>query len=99
MLARMLTTIDAFAPMQHVARVNCPTLLVAALNDDMVPFEYVQQALRALPNPNKQLECFDCGHFELYLGAVQAKNAKCQAQFLAEHLRSGSLTAAGIDSA
>lgn len=87
MLARMLTTIDAFEPMQHVQSVNCSTLLVAARHDDMVPLEYVQQALTALPNTNKQLECFDCGHFDLYLGTVQARNAERQAGFLAEHLR------------
>lgn len=86
MLARVLADMDRFVPMQHVHRVTCPTLFVAARNDDMVPLEYVQQAVTQAASDRKELAIFPCGHFDLYLGPHHAENARRQAEFLAEVL-------------
>jgi pimeloyl-ACP methyl ester carboxylesterase len=86
MLARMLASLDAFVPMAHVGALRCPVLFVAAREDDMVPLEYVEKAHAIAPSPDKALAVFDCGHFDLYVGAMHQRNALRQAEFLARHL-------------
>lgn len=86
MLARVLAGIDGFVPMEHVHRVTCPILFVAARDDDMVPLAYVEQARARAGSSRKELVTFPCGHFDLYLGPHRAENARRQAEFLAEVL-------------
>ena len=88
MLARLLATLDDFMPMAHVAKVACPTLLVAARGDDMVPIAYVREAHAHMTGPHKELVEFDGGHFDLYVGGPHASNAQRQAAFFAHHLGS-----------
>lgn len=80
MLARGLAALDDFVPMNEVAKVTCPVLLIAARDDDMVPLAFVERA-HALA-PAGQLAVFDCGHFDLYVGSDQPANARRQAEFL-----------------
>lgn len=84
MLARGLTTLDEVIPMDELANVACPALLIAASQDDMVPSAFVEEAQRRLPH--SELFCFDCGHFGLYVGPRHADNARQQADFLARIL-------------
>lgn len=84
MLARGLTTLDQFVPLDEVSKVKCPVLFVAALRDDMVPSAYVVQAHELCTG--SELVRYDCGHFDLYAGSVHAHNARSQADFLARAL-------------
>ena len=61
-------------------------LLVAAAHDDLVPLALVRAAHERLASPAKQLDVHDCGHFDLYVGEVFARNAELQAEFLSRHL-------------
>jgi uncharacterized protein len=84
MLARGLATLDQVVPLNEVAKVKCPVLFVAALQDDMVPSNYVEQAHQLCVK--SELVRYDCGHFDLYTGIVHAQNARLQADFLARAL-------------
>lgn len=85
MLARGLTTLDEAVPMNELAKVKCPVLLVAATNDDMVPLAYIEEAHARLASTS-ELASYACGHFELYVGAAHNENAARQAEFLARAL-------------
>lgn len=84
MLARGLTTLDEVVPMDELTDVRCPVLLVCAEQDDMVPSATVEEARHRLPTA--ELARYDCGHFDLYTGPAQARNAQRQADFLARTL-------------
>jgi pimeloyl-ACP methyl ester carboxylesterase len=86
MLARMLPTFDAFRPIDAIAQIHCPVLLVAAEHDDLVPLAMVERAHGLLPGPGATKLAFPCGHFDLYVGPCFEPNAKAQAEFLVQHL-------------
>jgi len=50
------------------------------------PLAYVERAHALLPEGTSVLRVFDCGHFDLYVGAAHGPNAEAQAQFLVEQL-------------
>jgi pimeloyl-ACP methyl ester carboxylesterase len=89
MLARGLATLDEVIPSREVPKVKCPVLFVAAEKDDMVPLAFVEEAQARLGSAS-QLVTYACGHFDLYVGAVHAENARRQAEFLARVLTGSS---------
>jgi fermentation-respiration switch protein FrsA (DUF1100 family) len=70
--------------MQHVPELGCPSLFVAARDDDMVPLAFVEKAHGLAPR--SELRVFDGGHFALYVGEHAEQNARAQAEFLGRHL-------------
>ncbi len=86
LLARVFASLDRTLPLDHVAAIRCPVLLVAAERDDMVPSAQVRDARARLSHPASELVSYDCLHFDLYLGDVLRKNAAQQAEFLARQL-------------
>jgi uncharacterized protein len=84
MLARGLTTMDAFVPMRVVEALACPTLFVAAREDDLVPLAFVEAAHARVAGST--LAVLDCGHFDLYLGPSHEANALRQAAYFAAQL-------------
>ncbi len=82
MLARGLATIDEIVPMDVADQIRCPVLFVAARRDDMVPHAFVEEAHARLAG-RSELASYDCGHFDLYVGAAHAANARHQADFIA----------------
>lgn len=85
MLARGLATLDEVVPMDELGKVTCPVLFVVAEKDDMVPRAFVEEAHARLADTS-ELASYDCGHFDLYVGAAHAENARRQAEFLARVL-------------
>lgn len=88
MLARGLTTLDDFVPMNELERIPCRVLLVAAERDDMVPHAYVERAHARL-GERAEFASFDGRHFDLYVGPLHVANARRQADFLARELGVG----------
>jgi pimeloyl-ACP methyl ester carboxylesterase len=86
LLARVFASLDREVPMEHVARIRCPVLLVAAERDDMVPAAFVREARAKLVHPESELASYDALHFDLYLGDVLRANAARQAAFLVRQL-------------
>ncbi|MEO2137561.1 MAG: alpha/beta hydrolase, partial [bacterium] len=65
--------------------VTCPTLLLAARHDELVPYESVEREARALPRG--ELVTLDCGHFDPYLGETFERTVSIETEFLARHLQ------------
>lgn len=86
MLARMLASFDSVVPMHSIDALKTPLLLVAALDDDMVPVELVRKAHRRAPAAVKELLELPCGHFDLYVGPESERNRAAQAAFLQRQL-------------
>ena len=86
LLARVFASLDREVPMEHVARVRCPVLLVAAERDDMVPAAFVREAHAKLAHPGSRLVSYDALHFDLYLGEVLRANLAEQTAFLVSAL-------------
>jgi pimeloyl-ACP methyl ester carboxylesterase len=86
LLARFLADFDRFQPLEAIAQVACPVLLVAAAEDDLVPLAHVQQGFARIGHDAKRLVVHPCGHFEVYVDPLFEENAGLQARFLAETL-------------
>jgi dipeptidyl aminopeptidase/acylaminoacyl peptidase len=84
--ARVFATLDESVPMDSVARVRCPVLLVAATEDDMVPAAQVREAFTRLANPASRLHEHRGLHFDVYLDGVAERLAAVEAEFLARAL-------------
>ena len=56
-----------------------PLLLVAAVNDSLVPIELVRDAFGRAGEPKKLVE-LDCGHFDVYPGGTHHEEAAGAAQ-------------------
>lgn len=80
MAVRGLKHLDAAKARDVFARVRCPVLLMAAMQDDMVRFDEVRTA--ALPGCGGRFVQFDCGHFDLYVPPLFERNLRAQIEFL-----------------
>jgi hypothetical protein len=78
--ARSPLTFDGWNPAPHVARIACPTLLVASRSDRFVPFTAVEAAARA--NPRVEVAEFEGDHFEVYVPPAREVAAEAAATFL-----------------
>jgi uncharacterized protein len=63
-----------------------PLLMVAAVQDGLIPIEVVREAFGRAGEPKKLLE-LDCGHFELYPGGTHHDEAsKAETEWFTTHL-------------
>jgi pimeloyl-ACP methyl ester carboxylesterase len=83
--ARVVFTAAFYRPIKSAPRVACPTLLLAARHDELVPYESVEREARALPRG--ELVTLDCGHFDPYLGETFERTVAIETEFLARHLQ------------
>jgi uncharacterized protein len=75
-----------YEPAAYVARIApTPLLLVAALEDHLVPFDLTARAYEEALHP-KQLLSLPGGHFEAYTGAAFATSSAVQRDWFLEHL-------------
>jgi poly(3-hydroxyalkanoate) synthetase len=63
-----------------LAKVACPVLLMAAMQDDMVRVEDVRAA--PLPTGGSRFVQLDCGHFDPYVAPLFATYLRTQSEFL-----------------
>lgn len=80
MAVRGLKNLDAAPAHRELAKVKCPMLLVAAMQDDMVRFEDVRAA--QLPTGGSRFVQLDCGHFDPYVAPLFATNLRTQTELL-----------------
>ena len=78
--ARSVLTMGFYRPFRSLKQVRIPTLIVGATRDTVAPF--VEDKLRALNNPNIQVEKIDSNHFEPYFEPVLSTNLAYQLEFL-----------------
>jgi len=82
--ARILLTLGAYRPIAYAAQVQCPTLIVAARNDSLIPLASVRSMAKRLRHG--RLKVVGAGHFEVYTGELFEHLVELEAGFLAEHL-------------
>lgn len=88
-LARGLARFDRWKPLDQLAGLRCPVYLVAALLDDLVPLDRVEEAHARLPRGRRQLSVHDVGHYDLFMDPMRERNASLQAEFLTRQLAEG----------
>ncbi len=82
MAVRGLQNLDDRDPLEDVARVECPILLVGARLDDMIPIERIREAAQRASHPESHLVELDCSHFDPYLGDDFERSVSAQLEFL-----------------
>ncbi|MGI8761901.1 MAG: alpha/beta hydrolase [Jatrophihabitantaceae bacterium] len=85
MCARGLLRIALNRPVTLAAKLRCPILLVVAERDNIAPVAAVHEVARRA-GALAQVESFECGHFDIYVGAVLEKSVSAQVEFLRRHL-------------
>ena len=74
--------------MRAASKLSCPTLFVVAEQDNVAPPAAVHEAARRA-GARAEVESYDCGHFEIYVGEVFEKSVARQVEFLRTHLEAG----------
>jgi uncharacterized protein len=82
--ARAVFTATFYRPTRHASRVRCPTLLVMAERDEVIPSWSVKMELARLPNG--QLLALNCTHFDPYKGSWFETAITAERKFLGLHL-------------
>ncbi|MFN2518418.1 MAG: alpha/beta hydrolase [Jatrophihabitantaceae bacterium] len=85
MCARGVLRIPANRPVTAAGKLTCPIMLVVAERDEIAPAESVREVARRA-GVRAQVESFDCGHFDIYAGAVFEKSVAAQVDFLRRHV-------------
>jgi pimeloyl-ACP methyl ester carboxylesterase len=83
--ARIALQIPFYSPARAAARVQCPALVIAGLNDSLIPVESVRAMAGRMPRGT----CVElpCNHFEPYSGEAFEQNIALQLEFLDKNVR------------
>lgn len=84
--ARIALQIPFYNPARSAARVQCPALVIAGLNDSLIPVASVRAMAERMPR-GEYVE-LPCNHFEPYSGDAFEQNIALQLDFLQRHLTS-----------
>ena len=99
--ARFALTLALYRPVAHARRVRCPVLIAAARDDSVAPAAAALETARRI-GERAQLRLYDCGHFDLYVGANFERACADQVEFFTRVLRPApqpSAAAPGADAA
>jgi hypothetical protein len=84
--ARGILRIALNRPVLAASEIDCPALFIVAEQDNVAPPSAVHEAARRA-GARAEVESYDCGHFEIYVGEVFEKSSARQVEFLRRHLR------------
>jgi fermentation-respiration switch protein FrsA (DUF1100 family) len=82
--AAVFLRVPTYSPARTIAKVTAPLLMCICDRDATVPPAAAAQA--AAKAPNVEVVHYDCGHFEIYVGAVNERARADQTAFLVKHL-------------
>lgn len=82
--ARVLFDMASYRPGLRAAEVRCPLLLVAARDDDLIPFAAVEAVGGRAPRARVRI--VEAAHFDVYQAPLFDELVAEQAEFLATHL-------------
>jgi dienelactone hydrolase len=82
--ARILLSVLPYRPTMFASKVKCPTLVLMAEQDSLIPASSVAKMASKLPQG--ELKRLSCGHFAVYSGEMFEKAAAWEEDFLARHL-------------
>ncbi|MFP4475452.1 MAG: alpha/beta hydrolase [Desulfatibacillaceae bacterium] len=83
--ARALMYLTMYRPIHHAHKVKCPTLVVSAEQDNLIPAHAVADC--ALRMPRGELLRRNVGHFDVYTGKEFNEVVKHEADFFVRHLK------------
>lgn len=81
MRARGILRILVNRPVAVASKLRMPVFLVVAAKDTIAPVSAVEKVAQKVSGP-VQVERFDVGHFDIYVGEVFEKSAAAQVEFL-----------------
>lgn len=82
--ARIALTFSFYRPVVHAAKIRTPTLIVAAVQDSLIPIEAVRKTATRIADC--KLVELDCPHFAPYTGEWFERSISAQLSFLRERL-------------
>lgn len=82
--ARVGLHIPFYSPLSRAARVACPSLIIAARNDSLIPLEAVKMLADRIPGSAYRV--LNTDHFQPYVEPAFAENLAIQQEFLAQHM-------------
>lgn len=84
--ARVFLSLPFWFPGDSAAKIQAPTLVIAAEKDGLIPVEKVRQAARSLPH-GEYVELPGADHFSPYTGPVFEQVVARQTAFFVKHLQ------------
>ncbi len=85
--AKSLIKFGKYDPLPSAEQVTCPALVIAAVDDSLIPVD--QAKLMAAKLPSGEFHTLDCNHFAPYRGEWFDRNIEMQLDFLNRVLRTG----------
>jgi pimeloyl-ACP methyl ester carboxylesterase len=82
--ARVGLYIPFYSPLSRAAQVPCPSLIIAARNDSLIPAAAVKMLADRIPGADYRE--LDTNHFQPYVEPAFAENMALQQDFLAKHI-------------
>jgi pimeloyl-ACP methyl ester carboxylesterase len=82
--ARSLLELYRFRPLDHVAEIRCPLLVVLSYEDHVAPPDSAMQL--AVRSPFVELAMFHARHFDLYTGDTRERALRTELTFMTHHL-------------
>ncbi len=73
--ARLALTLGTYRPIIHARKVACPALIQVCRQDSVAPAAAAVATARRMGG-RAELKRYDCGHFDIYVGAVFEKAVK-----------------------
>ncbi|HEY4343853.1 MAG TPA: alpha/beta fold hydrolase [Parvibaculum sp.] len=86
MLVRALQHFDSHCPLDEIASIPCPVMVIGALKDDMIPIDRIRDGAARLASGHSRFVQFDCGHYDIYMEPHLEPVLRAQSAFLAETL-------------
>lgn len=82
--ARLFLKFPFYRPISVAQRIRCPTLILAAEQDSLIPLSAVEKTAAKVKNTT--LVRLPYGHFDPYIGEAFATNVQTMTEFLLKHL-------------
>mmetsp|Transcript_19069 Transcript_19069/g.24623 ORF Transcript_19069/g.24623 Transcript_19069/m.24623 type:complete len:358 (+) Transcript_19069:57-1130(+) len=84
--ARFMLHLPRYNPEDYLDKVNCKVLFIAAEDDRLCPFQYVERAKEKLGDRGEVLSLKNVGHFAMYSGEPLEIASRRAAEFLVDNL-------------
>ena len=82
--ANVCLTLPLYMPTLKASKIKCPTLIVYAKNDSLIPHKAVAKTISKIKKAETLL--LDCGHFDIYAGPLFEQTVKREGEFFLKHL-------------
>jgi uncharacterized protein len=93
--ARLALTVAAYRPVRYANRVRCPVLIQVCLRDSLASVPAAIRTARRI-GTRAELREYDCGHFDIYVGAQFERACAEQLEFFGRTLARGAAAPGSI---